>query len=83
MAIWGIIGSNIFNSLWILWATWTLIPLKAYAWVAFDAYVNIAVVLIVLLFLYVWKKKLTMWRTEWWVLVALYFTYIGYLIYSL
>jgi cation:H+ antiporter len=84
MAIGWIIGSNIFNSLWILWATWTIMPLKAYSWVETDAYFNIFVVLVVLsLLLLSWKNKLTIWKKWWIFLVLMYLSYIWYLIYSL
>lgn len=80
MAIGWIIWSNIFNSLWILWATWTLVPLKAYEWVAIDAYFNVFVILLVSILLYIWNKKYTIWKFEWLLLVCVYFGYIGYLI---
>ncbi len=83
MAIGWIIWSNIFNSLWILWATWSFIPLKAYSWVATDAYFNIFVVLLVMLFIYIWKTKFTIWKIEGGILLSLYFWYIGYLIFWL
>lgn len=84
MAIGWIIGSNIFNSLWILWATWTIIPLKAYSWVEIDAYFNIFVVLLIFFLLILsWKNKLTIWRKWWFLLLLLYFSYIWYLIITL
>jgi cation:H+ antiporter len=84
MAIGWIIGSNIFNSLWILWATWTIMPLKAYSWVEIDAYFNIFVVLLVLfLLLLSWRNKLTIWKKSGIFLVLTYFSYIWYLIWSL
>ncbi len=83
MAIGWIIWSNIFNSLWILWATWTLVPLKAYEGVHIDAYFNIFVVILVSFFLYIGSKKYTIAKGEWFILLALYFSYIWYLIYWL
>ena len=83
MAIGWIIGSNIFNSLWILWATGIFLPLQAYEWVAIDAYFNIFVVILVMLFVYIWKNKYTIGKFEWSILLSLYFSYIWYLIYSL
>ena len=83
MAIGWIIGSNIFNSLWILWATWTVLPLKAYTWVENDAYFNIFVVFVVLILLATSKKKFEI-NKKWGIfLVLMYFSYIWYLIYSL
>jgi cation:H+ antiporter len=83
MAIGWIIGSNIFNSLWILWATWTILPLKAYSWVEIDAYFNIFVVFIVLFLLAVSKNKFEINKRWWILLILMYFSYIWYLIYSL
>jgi cation:H+ antiporter len=83
MAIGWIIGSNIFNSLWILWATWTIIPLKAYSWVEIDAYFNIFVVFVILWLLAFSKNKFEI-NKKWWIfLVLMYLSYIWYLIYSL
>jgi len=83
MAIGWIIGSNIFNSLWILWATWTIMPLKAYSWVELDAYFNIFAVIIVIILLSFSKKKFEINKKWWILLVLLYFSYIWYLIWSL
>ncbi len=83
MAIGWIIGSNIFNSLWILWATGTLVPLKAYKWVEVDAYFNIFAVFVVSFFIYRGRKKFTIWKPEGFMLLLLYFSYLGYLIYNL
>jgi len=83
MAIWWIIGSNIFNSLWILWATGTVLPLSAYEWVERDAYFNIFSVLIILLLLFLSKNKFEIGKKWGLILVLTYFTYIWYLIYNL
>ncbi len=83
MAIGWIIGSNIFNSLWILWATWIIMPLKAYSWVEIDAYFNIFVVLIIILLLAFSKKKFEIWKKAGIFLVLMYFSYIWYLVWSL
>ena len=83
MAIWWIIGSNIFNSLWILWATGTVLPLKAYDWVERDAYFNIFIVIIMLILLTASKNKFEIGKKWWIFLVFLYFSYIWYLVYNL
>ncbi len=83
MAIGWIIGSNIFNSLWILWATWTIVPLKAYSWVEIDAYFNIFVVLLIISLLAFSKNKFEIWKKAWIFLILTYFSYIWYLIWSL
>lgn len=83
LAIWGIIGSNIFNSLWILWATWVITPLKAYPWVEIDAFFNIFVVIIIIILLSISKNKFEINKKGWILLILMYFSYIWYLIYSL
>jgi len=83
MAIGWIIGSNIFNSLWILWATWTVIPLKAYSWVEIDAYFNIFVVIVVLTLLSISRNKFEINKKWGALLVLMYISYIWYLIYNL
>lgn len=83
MAIGWIIWSNIFNSLWILWATGLIAPLQAYEWVTLDAYFNIFVVfvLIIVLFSVKWKYKIS--KPEGFLLLSIYIAYIWYLTYNL
>ncbi|MDQ7009056.1 MAG: calcium/sodium antiporter [Candidatus Gracilibacteria bacterium] len=83
MAIGGIIGSNIFNSLWILGATGTIMPLQAYSGVERDAYFNIFVVILIIVLLSISKNKFEINKKGGILLILLYFSYIGYLIFDL
>ena len=82
MAIWAIVWSNIFNTLWILWATWLLTPLTWYQWMHFDLWVNLIASTLIFVFAFTLKKNL-LDRSEWVLLLGMYFSYIWYLIYSL
>ena len=82
MAIGWIVWSNIFNTLWILWATWLIHPLKGYEWINFDLLVNLAVSMLVFLAAFTFKKNF-LTKKEWSILLLSYLSYISYLIYNL
>jgi len=82
MAIGWIVWSNIFNTLWILWATGLINPLYWYDWVQFDLMVNLAVSMWIFLAAFTFKKNF-LTKTEWWILFLWYISYIIYLIYNL
>lgn len=78
MAIWAVVGSNIFNTLWILWATGMLANLPAYPGIEIDLWVNIIASMLIFAFAFTFKKHL-LDRKEWIILVLAYLTYVGYL----
>lgn len=82
MAIWWIVWSNIFNTLWIIWWTWIILPLSWYDWLLFDLVINFIAVTLIFLFAFIFKKNY-IWKKEWFLLFSLYIFYIIYLIYSL
>lgn len=82
MAIWWIVWSNIFNTLWIIWWTGTVLPLKWYTWLNFDLAINLLAVLFLLLFAFTYKRNF-LWRKEWIFLFLFYVFYIWFLIYNL
>ncbi len=82
MAIGWIVWSNIFNTLWIVWWTWIIIPLWWYNWLNIDLWVNLLATLLILLFAFTYKKHF-LDKKEWIILVICYISYISYLIYSL
>jgi cation:H+ antiporter len=78
MAIGGIVGSNIFNILWILWITGFIYPLEWYIWMNFDLTISLfASILIFLAAFTIQKSFLT--RIEWGILFVFYISYISYL----
>jgi len=78
MAIWWVIGSNIFNILWILWITWFIHPLEWYDWMLLDSTVQLISCILVFILAYTfWKNFLN--KYEWFVLFSLYIMYISYL----
>lgn len=79
LAVWAIVGSNIFNTLWILWATGMITTLPAYEWIQIDLWVNLVASLLIFIFAFTSKKHL-LERKEWILLLIWYFTYIWYLI---
>lgn len=82
MAIGWIVWSNIFNTLWILWATGLINPLYGYDWISFDLMVNLIVSMALFIAAFTLKKDLIS-KTEWWILFLSYLWYIIYLIYNL
>lgn len=82
MAIWWIIWSNIFNTLWILWASWIILPLQWYNLISIDLTINLLATIILVIFA-VLPRKYFIERRDWALLVILYISYISYLIYSL
>lgn len=79
MAVWAVVGSNIFNTLWILWATWLLTNLPAYEGIQIDLGVNLIASLLIFIFAFTFKKHL-LEKKEWAILLIAYCSYIGYLI---
>lgn len=78
MAIGAVVGSNIFNTLWILWATGLLANLPAYDGIEIDLGVNIIASMLIFAFAFTFKKHL-LDRKEGIILVIAYISYIGYL----
>lgn len=82
MAIGWVIGSNIFNTLWIIWATGLIAPLEGYEWMWIDIGVNILASFLILSSAFLLKKKMVD-RPEGAVLLLLYISYITYLVINL
>jgi cation:H+ antiporter len=82
MAIWAIVGSNIFNILWILGFSATFAQLDGYAGIEVDLIVMIFAVVLLLIFAFTPKKNI-LWRWDGAVLVWVYVAYIAYLLNTL
>ncbi len=79
MAIGGVVGSNLFNVLWIWWATSLFFPIQAYEWINADLLVNALATLLLLVTAYILTlKKIT--KIEWVFFVILYLSYLGFLV---
>ncbi len=81
MAIWWIVWSNIFNTVWILWITWLINPLKWYEWMHFDLTIELLASLAILIAAFTFKKNFLV-KPEWAILFIAYLSYIWYLGYS-
>jgi len=79
MAVWAVVWSNIFNTLWILWATGLITTLPAYDWIHIDLWVNLIASLLIFIFAFTFKKHL-LERKEGIILIIAYISYIWYLI---
>lgn len=79
MAVWAVVGSNIFNTLWILGATGLITRLPAYEGIHIDLWVNLIASLLIFIFAFTFKKHL-LERKEWVILLIAYCSYIWYLI---
>lgn len=82
MAIGAIVGSNIFNILWILGFSAAFAQLDGYKGIEVDLIVMIFAVVLLLIFAFTPKKNI-LWRFDGAVLVWVYVAYIGYLLTTL
>jgi cation:H+ antiporter len=74
-----VVGSNIFNTLWILGVTGFVSPLPGYEWINVDLTVNLVASMLIFIFAFTFAKNL-LDRKEWVILLCWYFLYIGYLV---
>lgn len=96
IVIGNVIGSNIFNTFWILWITWSITPLRISPEAWFDIFFSFIITLSVFLFLFLEKdiykngwiinhmkrsEKYILRRWQGIILVIIYIAYITYLIY--
>lgn len=81
IAVGSVVGSNIFNTLWILWATGLIAPLPAYDGINVDLWVNLVASILIFLFAFMFARNM-LERKEWAILVWAYVVYIGYLVHS-
>ena len=79
LAIWNVVGSNIYNIFLILWASATTSNLPITKWMWYDILITFAsIVLFFFVILFMWGKwKIT--RIEWAILSLSYFAYLWYL----
>lgn len=77
MAIGWIVGSNIFNILWILSATAFVKPLNWYSWMEIDLTLELIASTLVFLFAFTYRKYF-LERKEWIILVLAYISFILY-----
>lgn len=79
IAVGSVVGSNIFNTLWILGVTGFVSPLPGYEWINVDLTVNLVASMLIFIFAFTFAKNL-LDRKEWVILLCWYFLYIGYLV---
>lgn len=79
LAVGNIVGSNIFNILWILGLTSSILPLPISPAGQIDVLVNVGVTLLLFFFMFVGTKhRLNRWQGV--MFVLLYIGYVGYLV---
>ncbi|MEK6846467.1 MAG: sodium:calcium antiporter, partial [Nanoarchaeota archaeon] len=81
IALGNIIGSNIFNILWVLGISVIIRPLSVNSMMVFWDMVIMVLFSVLLLLFATTGKRIT--RTEGAILLVSYFSYVGYLIYNL
>jgi len=79
LAVGNIVGSNIFNILWVFGIIPFIAPLKIPGFIAFDIGLMFLVTLILFIFMFVWSKH-ELQKKEGIVLLLLYVLYIVFLI---
>lgn len=77
MAIWWIVWSNIFNTLWILWATAIIKPLNWYDWMNFDLTIELIASILVFIFAFT-HHKYFLSKLEWFILLVCYIAFLIY-----
>ncbi|MBU1143562.1 MAG: calcium/sodium antiporter [Firmicutes bacterium] len=77
IAIGNVLGSNIFNTLWIVGLAGLVTPLRMNQDVLIDTVILIGITLIMVLFAFT-KKSIS--KGEGWILASIYFVYITYII---
>lgn len=82
IAIWNVVWSNIYGIFLILWSSATTRNLVVQPSTSYDIIIAFGVTLLLSLFLFFggWKARLT--KVEWFILIFLYFVYLGYLFYT-
>lgn len=80
MAVGNVIGSNIFNLLWVLGASSVIRPIIYLDYLNVDFYLLFIFTIILLFFIFLGKKNI-IGKKEGIVLVVLYFAYLSFLIY--
>ena len=78
MAIGWIVGSNIFNILWILWITSFVHPLAWYEGMHLDLQIELLASVLVFAFAFTYRKNF-LWRTEW---IILFLSYVAFMVYK-
>jgi cation:H+ antiporter len=79
LAVGNIVGSNIFNILWILGLTSTILPLPISDAVQADILVNVGATILLFLFMFIGTKhRLNRWQGV--MFVLMYVGYVGYLV---
>lgn len=82
IAIWNVVGSNIFNILLVLWITWSVSNLPVADTIIIDIMIELFAIILLIIFLLFIGKKGLITRLEWWIFLSLYFLYIIYLLFS-
>ncbi|HMB65291.1 MAG TPA: calcium/sodium antiporter [Patescibacteria group bacterium] len=80
MAVGGVIGSNIFNFLWVLGASAVIAPISYHYVLNIDMMILVVVTILTLFFIYSGKQNILS-RKEGAILVSLYALYIVFLVY--
>ena len=79
MAVWNVIGSNIFNIFWIWWISSVIHPVPFQTKYNVDIILLMIVTLSMLLTIFISKSK-SIWKLMWFVYVLLYVWYVGFVI---
>lgn len=80
IAIWNVVGSNIFNILLVLGITGTIADLPVSPTLIFDIGVELFAIALLIFFLLFVGKRWVITRVEWGIFLSLYLIYMGYII---
>lgn len=79
IAIGNVVGSNIFNILLVLWATGLATNIVVPDAILVDIIAELAVIILLIIFMFSFWKKWMITRGEWIIFLLLYCLYIGYI----
>jgi len=80
IAIWNVVGSNIFNIFWILWLSAVISPLPFQLSLNRDIIMTMIATILLFVFVLIWRKKSVIDRKEWIIMLIIYVVYVTLLV---
>lgn len=76
IAIWNVVGSNIFNILWVLWISAIISPISSWIHTNRDIWFTFLVTCLLFVFVFL-GKKFVLQRYQWPIMILIYILYMG------
>ena len=76
MAVWAVVGSNIFNVAWVLWANAVILPVAYSETLNLDIFFSVWATILLFIFMFIWKKhQLCKWQAALFLLIYLVYLF--------